>query len=133
MDADLSSKAESLGRALAATPEFSRLREAEELLQQDPSTMELIERLNREVRKIQHVEAMGMEIPPSAIEEVENLRRELDGRATFTALIERKEEFDLVFAEVIDKIEDTLEASRGGKIIVPSSPIVLPNQGPPAP
>jgi cell fate (sporulation/competence/biofilm development) regulator YlbF (YheA/YmcA/DUF963 family) len=124
---DLAAKARDLGQGIAGTKEFLALREAEKAVQDDTQTRDLIEKINREMRKLQNMEALGMSIPPSAVESVEVLRKQLEARDTFAAMLQKRLEFEQFFQEILESIQEGLPKTAEQRIVVPPS-IILPGQ-----
>jgi cell fate (sporulation/competence/biofilm development) regulator YlbF (YheA/YmcA/DUF963 family) len=113
-------KAKEVGRLIGQTNEYKALQKAQERLNEDGETVEMISRLSELEREFQGLLQQGEAPSQEKQEEYQELMSELQGGPRYQAVVAAQSNFDKVVKKVNEKIGEGIEAGAASSIIIPS-------------
>lgn len=113
-------KAKDVGRLIGQTDEYKALQKAQERLNEDRETVELVNRLSELEKQLQGMLQQGQQPSEEDQEEYQELMSELQGGPRYQAVVAAQSNFDKVVKKVNEKIGEGIEAGAASSIIMPS-------------
>lgn len=120
MNEGMLEKAKEVGRMIGQTKEYKALQEAQERLNEDRETVELVNRLSKLEQEFQSKLQQGAEPSQEEQEEYQELVGKLQSGSRYQAVVAAQSNFDKVVKKVNEKIGEGIEAGAASSIIMPS-------------
>lgn len=112
-------KAKEVGRLIGQTNEYKRLQKAQEDLNEDRETVEMVNQLSELEKQFQSQLQQGEEPSKEDQERYQELVSTLQSGSRYQAVIAAQSNFDKVITKVNEKIGEGIEAGAASSIIVP--------------
>lgn len=113
-------KAKEVGRLIGQTDEYKALQRAQERLNEDRETVELVNRLSSLEQTFTSKLRRGEEPSEEEKTEYEELLGELQSGPRYQAVVAAQSNFDKVVTKVNEQIGEGIEAGARSSIIMPS-------------
>lgn len=120
MNEGMLEKAKEVGRMIGQTDEYKALQKAQERLNEDRETVELVNRLSALEQEFQGKLQQGQEPSKEEQEEYQELVGKLQSGSRYQAVVAAQSNFDKVVKKVNEKIGEGIEAGAASSIIMPS-------------
>ncbi len=101
--------AERLGRALAESPQATALREAQQQLQQDDDTSDLVNQYRRKAEKIMQLEKQGKPVEPEDKRKLDELHSALASKPAFKSFTAAQYDY----ADLMRRVDQALNKHLG--------------------
>lgn len=112
-------RAEEVGRLVSQLPEFRRLKEAHQSINEDREATSRINEMRELQQEMMQQLERGEEPPEDKREELESLSRELQGSSRYQALVSAQTNFDKVMEKVQESIGSGIRAGEESRIVIP--------------
>lgn len=112
-------RATEVGRLVSQLPEYQRLKEAHQSINEDrEATTRINEMRELQTEMLQQLER-GEEPPEEKREQLESLSQELQGSTRYQALVAAQTNFDKVMEKVQESIGSGIRAGEESRIVIP--------------
>lgn len=112
-------RATEVGRLVSQLPEYQRLKEAHQSINEDrDATTRINEMRELQSEMLQQLER-GEEPPEEKREQLESLSQELQGSTRYQALVAAQANFDKVMEKVQESIGSGIRAGEESRIVIP--------------
>lgn len=111
-------RARDLGQAIAESLEYKLFVEREEVFLKTQDAVDLMKDFEREVSKLQNLQALGLEVPPSALSDLKLLEERIRGHVTIQQLFQAQKDYEDLLRKVNEAIGGAIEG-RGPQILTP--------------
>jgi cell fate (sporulation/competence/biofilm development) regulator YlbF (YheA/YmcA/DUF963 family) len=112
--------ARDLGRSIAASAQYQDLMNSEKSFAGDTEAVGLLKSFEGERKKLQNLKALGMELPPSALQELETIQEKIRDNGAIKNLMNNQKNYEdllrKVNEEINRQIEEVTKASLPTKI-----------------
>lgn len=120
MNEPMLERAKEVGRLIGQTDEYKKLQKAQEQLNEDRETVEMVNQLAELEKQLQSQIQQGQEPSMEDQEAYQELVGTLQSGSRYQAVIAAQSNFDKVVKKVNEKIGEGIEAGAASSIIMPS-------------
>lgn len=113
-------KAKEVGRLIGQTDEYKALQRAQENLNEDRETVELVNRLSELEQEFQGMLQQGQQPSKEEQEEYQELMGKLQSGSKYQAVVAAQSNFDKIVKKVNERIGEGIEAGAQSSIIISS-------------
>ncbi len=98
-----------LGRAIAGSTEYKGLLDCEKTFSGNTEAIGLLKEFEQERQKLQNLETLGVEVPPSALTDLESLQQKIQDNDSIKQLMECQKKYEGLLRKVNDEINRQIE------------------------
>jgi cell fate (sporulation/competence/biofilm development) regulator YlbF (YheA/YmcA/DUF963 family) len=104
-------KARDLGSSLAQSEEYKAVLESQKALAEDPDALGLLQSFEKERAKLQNLQALGMQLPPSALAEIQSIQEKIQTNGAIQKLVQNQRTFDELLRSVNMEINKQIDSA----------------------
>jgi len=112
--------ARTLGKAIADSNEYQGLLSCEKDFSKNNEAIGLLKSFERERQKLQNLETLGVEVPPSAMAELETIQQKIQDNDSIKKLMECQKAYEGLLKKVNDEINKQIDEVT--KSVLPHPP-----------
>jgi cell fate (sporulation/competence/biofilm development) regulator YlbF (YheA/YmcA/DUF963 family) len=101
--------AKTLGQAIAGSSEYQGLLTCEKDFSKNTEAIGLLKSFERERQKLQNLETLGVEVPPSAMSELETIQQKIQDNESIKKLMECQKAYEGLLKQVNDEINKQID------------------------
>lgn len=101
--------ARTLGKAIADSSEYQGLLTCEKDFSKNTEAIGLLKSFERERQKLQNLESLGVEVPPSAMAELETIQQKIQDNDQIKKLMECQRAYEGLLKNVNDEINKQID------------------------
>lgn len=106
---DVLGQAKTLGQAIAQSQEFQALLEKEKEFYGNSEAVELLKQYDKEMMKIKNLQALGLAVPATAMESLEELQGKIQASAPIQQLLSTQRTYEELLRKVNEEINREIE------------------------
>jgi cell fate (sporulation/competence/biofilm development) regulator YlbF (YheA/YmcA/DUF963 family) len=115
-------KAADLGRAIAASTEYQGLLNCEKDFAKNTEAIGLLKSFERERQKLANLESLGVQVPPSAVAELESIQEKIQSNDSIKKLMECQKAYEGLLKRVNEEINKQIDSVT--KSVLPAQDII---------